>query len=131
MLSRELAVCLQKEGWDATVGLDPTGYFVDYDAPPGQDLALESDASECKRKTGFAEPPSPMSRKELEALYVKQLETRSCLQAEGYRIVTPPPKEAFVEEGGAWLAYGSLDPNKDKSGDPAEWARINKECPQP
>lgn len=129
--ARGMAACLKKKGWDVKVGQDPTGYYVDYTSPQGQDLALNRDANLCTKEIGFDNPPPPMSREELEALYKKQLATKECLEAEGYTIEEPPSEEAFVKNRGGWIAYGSLDPNKDKSGNPDEWVRINEKCPQP
>ncbi|MEX2652253.1 MAG: hypothetical protein WD473_07385 [Acidimicrobiia bacterium] len=73
--------------------------------------------------------PVPPSREQMEEVYIALIDTKRCLEGEGYAIAPPPALETFIEgyiASGTWHPYNSL-PDLPQE----EWERLNAVCPQP
>ena len=78
---------------------------------------------------GYGARPTP---EQLRTLYQHALDTRACLMNLGYTTDQPVSEEAYVQSGGQWSAYGSLQ-FKSQAG-PARDAEedvLRHTCPEP
>jgi len=70
------------------------------------------------------------TKEQLARLYEDLLDTKSCLEAEGYVVDEPPSVDRFVENyyEGVWDPYSSVSL---RVGSEAEWNRVQAACPYP
>ncbi len=122
-----LAECLERAGWSAAM-VDPDEPSLRLPTVPAeQEEALVQAREDCELEIGVprVEPPT---ESEIRAFYRALLETKACLETEGYDISEPPSEDAFVEsyDTGPWSPYLDI-PDVSET----EWERLNRECPQP
>ena len=121
--------CIQDQGYPATVLPPGNGIGLSQEVPPDQvDMFT---AVLYARRAGLQLPPSePPSDEWLAEYYQKQLDTKACLEAEGYSISDPPSLDMFIDvyRSGQppWTAYQSL-----RQISRVEWQRLETVCPQP
>lgn len=104
-----------------------------FEWPAGTSGANEQLADCTKQFLGDLYGAAP-STEQYEALYERQLQTRSCLIEEGYTIEEPISREAYVDSGGQWSAYNSLHDDFSSMAPEelaAEQRRLRELCPEP
>ncbi|NOY56171.1 MAG: hypothetical protein GXP34_09305 [Actinobacteria bacterium] len=120
--------CANDQGYPVTV--IPPGNGIGYNQVvlDQQNMALAV-VSACW--AGLHIPPSePMTEEQVTEFYYQQVDTKACLEAEGYTVDDPPSLDTFIDSymGGQdiWTAYNSV-PRMSQ----ADWYRIQELCPQP
>lgn len=126
-----LLACIQDRGLAVT--LDTTlrnqpGIEYDNRVVDAAEYERTSEACKAELTEQGVWPPAPVvDRAFLEGFYTDLVETKTCLEDEGYAISEPPSLDAFVEsEGRTWHPYGDLPPLG-----PEELDRLLGVCPQP
>ena len=120
--------CANDQGYPVTV--IPPGNGIGYNQVVlDQQLMAVGVVQACM--AGLHIPPSePMTQEQVTRFYYQQIDTKACLEAEGYTVDDPPSLDAFIDSymGGQdiWTAYNSV-PRMSQ----AEWYRIQELCPQP
>jgi hypothetical protein len=65
-------------------------------------------------------------------LYNHALDTRNCLISLGYAIEAPMSEDEYVESGGMWSPYASLEfKSKPGAEQDSEEKRVRRTCPEP
>lgn len=118
--------CLAKAGIAATP-IAGGGFSV----PPGTAGGKEALQACTKEFLGdsYGVQPTP---EQLKTMYQHALDTRACLMHLGYTVDEPVSQEAYVQSGGQWSAYQSLQ-FKASSGSArdAEEDMLRHTCPEP
>lgn len=91
-------------------------------------------------------PRVPLTEGDLQELYQVRLESKDCLEAEGYEIPDPPSLDVFIESYeaiqalgptirsdediiGPWFPHAFVSPNTGVA--PSEYERLLEACPEP
>lgn len=118
--------CLTDRGW--TVHETGNGYGSD-DIPFGQEEPFQVDVDACLHKFGY-DLPINYTEDVIRRLYDNELAARECLANLGHEDPEQPPSfQEYLETWNtedAWYAYRFLM----QDGRPADWAALNRECPQ-
>ena len=77
---------------------------------------------------GYGARPTP---EQLKTMYQHALDTRACLMHLGYTVGEPVSQEAYVQSGGQWSAYESLQFKSAGSARDAEEDMLRHTCPEP
>lgn len=124
-LSLAQEACLQGKGYPSTRKEEPPYGF---SLPDGVDFdAFRTALAECTREAVGEDAARPLSRGQLETLYLRNLDVQECLRAEGHATEAAPTKETFVDSGGQWSAYAGL---AAEGIDEQELGRLYAACPQ-
>lgn len=120
--------CANDQG--VPVHVIPPGDGIGYgDVASGQQTMAAAVIEACR--AGLRLPPyEPPTRDQLTRLYYDLVDTRACLEGEGYTIAEPPTLDTFIDSyttGDAWSPYLSL-PDTLTAG---EWGHVERVCPQP
>lgn len=117
--------CLAESGFAAEVTPDG-GIQMRY--PNDQEEAAAAAQQACLGSSPEYDPSLPLpSEAELAALFSSLLETKACLEAQGFEVSDPPTADAFAENPGMWHPYLSIPEDL-----PIEaWHELNAKCPQP
>jgi len=118
--------CLTKAGFAATP-IAGGGFSF----PPGTTGADEALRTCTKAYLGdnYGARPTP---EQLKTMYQHALDTRACLMALGYTIDAPVSEDAYVQSGGQWSAYESLQfKASGGSARDTEEDRLRHTCPEP
>lgn len=97
-----------------------------YEFPEESAEAGTAKMRECAQEVGGEE--SPPTAEQWRIVYKMALQTRDCLEAQGYDVDEPVSEEQFLDSKGQWSAYSSVDFSGMEN---EEWAELKRTCPEP
>lgn len=123
------AGCMEEGGFVVAID-EEKGTFDSVDLPPEQYDAWNTHMEKCGQQVGdpYIEE---LTEAQVRALFKDYLAAAECLQGLGYDVSDPPSRESWVkswENNPNWLPHRDVGKVVDN---PAEWERVNEECPQP
>lgn len=124
-----LADCVEEGGFAVLIDEDE-GSLAAANLPSEQTDAWNSHTEKCMMEVGEIRREE-LSEDQVRALFKDYLAAADCLENLGYEISDPPSRESWVKSwytGINWLPHGEAGRAAET---PAEWERIQEECPQP
>ncbi len=120
-----MEACLAAKGFAAEAA-PGGGIYMSY--PNDQEEAATAARQACLESFPDYDPEPPVpTEADLRALLSALIETKSCLEAQGFEVSDPPTADAFVQNPGMWHPYMSLPefmPMETRN-------KLNEICPQP
>lgn len=124
-----LAECIEEGGFSVSIN-EEQGSLEAANLPPEQNDAWNSHSEKCSMEVGVPQVEE-LTEDQVRALFKDYLANAECLEGLGYEISDPPSRESWVKSWDAglnWLPYRDISEVVDN---PAEWERVNEDCPQP